>query len=63
MEELEKIGFSISFYCAFLEQIDEFHKDYDVLNLAARDLQYKILGIYELMQQAYNKLMEEQIRG
>lgn len=58
MEELEKIGFSISIYSAFLEQVDVEHEDYDALNIEARDLQYKVLGIYELMQQAY-ELMEE----
>lgn len=58
MEELEKIGCSIHTYNAFFEQIDIYHSDYDALNLEARDLQYKILGIYELMQQAY-ELMEE----
>lgn len=56
MEELEKIGFSTSVYNAFIEQIDI--EDHDALNLEARDLQYKVLGIYELMQQAY-ELMEE----
>lgn len=58
MEELEKIGFSIQTYDAFLEQADVDHNDYDALNLEARDLQYKVLGIYELMQQAY-ELIEE----
>lgn len=60
IEELNKLGFETPIYWAFVKQANELEfdvDDYD-MNCEIRDLQYKALGIWEIMKRAYDKVWE-----
>lgn len=54
MCELENLGFDTSVYIG-LAKIEELFED----GCFIRDLQYKVLGIYDIMQQAYDIVWED----
>lgn len=54
MGRLEDFGFNCSVYFDAIDKAPDC--DYDDCNIQARDLQYKLLGIYDIMQKAYEKV-------
>ena len=53
IEALNHLGFETPIYWALQKQVDINNPNYDQLNLDCRDLQYKTLGIYEILELAY----------
>lgn len=64
MEMLRDYGFEIPVYRWFSQEFGDAEMkyrdlDFDALNLSARDADYKNLGIYDLMQKAYEAIADE----
>lgn len=60
IEELNKLGFETPIYWAFIKQANELGFDVDDYNMnyEIRDLQFKALGIWEIMKMAYDEVWE-----
>lgn len=60
IEELNKLGFETPIYWAFIKQANELGFDVDEydMNCNCRDLQYQALGIWEIMERAYDEVWE-----
>jgi hypothetical protein len=51
---LEEYGFDCSYYWNIVNEIVEDNQEFNERNIQARDNQYKILGIKDLMDKAYD---------
>lgn len=60
IEELNKLGFETPIYWDFIKQANELGFDVDEydMNCNCRDLQYQALGIWEIMERAYDEVWE-----
>jgi hypothetical protein len=60
IEKLNEMGFETPIYWAWLKQTVENNQDIDWFNMNCncRDLQFQALGIYEIMQRAYDEVWE-----
>lgn len=60
IEKLNEMGFETPIYWAWLKQAVENNQDVDWFNMNCncRDLQFQALGIYEIMQRAYDEVWE-----
>ena len=60
IEKLNALGFETPIYWAFIKQANDLDFDVDDygMNCDVRDLQFKALGIYEIMNRAYREVWE-----
>lgn len=60
IEALNKMGIETPIYWAWLIQVNNYDGDIDEYNMNCncRDLQFQVLGIYEIMQRAYKEVWE-----